>query len=96
MRSSSEVMKTKSTVRPSAAQRMVLNLELAELGAGRLEIGIIRLSDGCFSLTASPSTVFLIDVTFIFGEAGPQRDDDPATVNYLREQVPYSQTTITH
>ena len=25
------------------------------------------------------------------GKAGPRRDDDPATVGYLREQVPYSQ-----
>ena len=25
------------------------------------------------------------------GEAGPRRDDDPATVDYLREQVPHSQ-----
>src|SRR5260370_42599316 len=25
------------------------------------------------------------------GEAGPRRDDDPATVDYLREQAPYSQ-----
>ena len=24
-------------------------------------------------------------------EAGPRRDDDPATVDYLREQAPYSQ-----
>jgi hypothetical protein len=46
MRSSSEVMKTKSTVRPSEIQRIVLNLEPAELGASRVEIGIIRISDG--------------------------------------------------
>ena len=25
------------------------------------------------------------------GKAGPRRDDDPATVDYLREQAPYSQ-----
>ena len=25
------------------------------------------------------------------GEAGPRRGDDPATVDYLREQAPYSQ-----
>ena len=45
MRSSSEVMKTKSTVRPSETQRIVLNLEPAELGVTRVETGIIRFSD---------------------------------------------------
>jgi hypothetical protein len=39
-------MKTKSTVRPSETQRIVLNLEPAELGAGRVEVRIIRLLDG--------------------------------------------------
>jgi hypothetical protein len=33
-------------MRPSETQRTVLNLELAELGARRVEIGIIHLSDG--------------------------------------------------
>ena len=46
MRSSSEVMKTKSTVRPSEIQRIVLNLGLEELGASRVEIGIVRFLDG--------------------------------------------------
>jgi hypothetical protein len=46
MRSSSEVMKTKSTMRPSETQRIVLNLEPAELGASRVEVGIIRFSNG--------------------------------------------------
>jgi hypothetical protein len=46
MRSSSEVMKTKSTVSPSETQRIVLNLVPEELGAGRVEIGIIRFSYG--------------------------------------------------
>ena len=40
MRSSSEVMKTKSTVRPSETQRIVLNLEPAELGASRVEVAL--------------------------------------------------------
>src|ERR1700735_1036349 len=44
MRSSSEVMKTKSTVRPSEAQRTVLNLVPVELGASRVGSGIIRFS----------------------------------------------------
>ena len=38
-------MKTKSVVRPSETQRTVLNLEPADLGASRVEVGIIRLSD---------------------------------------------------
>jgi hypothetical protein len=46
MRSSSEVMKTKSTVKPSETQRIVLNLEPAELDVSRVEVGIIRLSGG--------------------------------------------------
>ena len=46
MRRSSEVMKTKSTMRPSEIQRIVLNLELAEVGASRVEVGIILFSDG--------------------------------------------------
>jgi len=46
MRSSSEVIKTKSTVRPSETQRIVLNLEPADLGASRVEIGMISFSDG--------------------------------------------------
>jgi hypothetical protein len=45
MRSSSEVMKTKSTVRPSETQRTVLNLVPVELGASRVGSGIIRFSD---------------------------------------------------
>lgn len=45
MRSSSEVMKTKSTVRPSKTQRIILSLELEELGVIRVEVGIIRLSN---------------------------------------------------
>jgi hypothetical protein len=44
MRSSSEVIKTKSTVRPSDTQRIVLNLEPAELGVSRVEIDILRFS----------------------------------------------------
>src|ERR1700721_2568232 len=32
-----------------------------------------------------------LDVACVLGKAGPRRDDDPATVDYLREQVPYSQ-----
>src|ERR1700677_1536978 len=43
MRSSSEVMKTKSTVRPSETQRIILDLEPAALGARRVEIGINSL-----------------------------------------------------
>ena len=39
-------MKTKSTVRPREAQRIVLNLEPEDLGVSRLVVGIIRLSDG--------------------------------------------------
>jgi hypothetical protein len=36
-------MKTKRVVRPSEIQRVVLNLEPAELGAGEVELAIIRL-----------------------------------------------------
>ena len=46
MRRTSEVMKTKSAVRPREIQMTVLNLERAELGASSVEVGIIRLSDG--------------------------------------------------
>jgi hypothetical protein len=32
-----------------------------------------------------------LDVVCVSAKAGPRRDDDPATVDYLREQAPYSQ-----
>ena len=32
-----------------------------------------------------------LDVARVLGKAGPLSDDDPATVDYLREQAPYSQ-----
>jgi hypothetical protein len=38
-------MKTKRAVSPSETQRIVLNLELVELGAGRVDVGIILLPD---------------------------------------------------
>jgi len=38
-------MKTKRVVRPSETQRIVLNLEPAELDAGRVEVDIILLSN---------------------------------------------------
>jgi hypothetical protein len=44
MRKTSEVMKTKSAVRPREIQRTVLDLERTELGAGRVEVGMIRFS----------------------------------------------------
>jgi len=46
MRRTSEVMKTKSAVRPREIQITVLDLERAALGASSVEVGIIRLSDG--------------------------------------------------
>jgi hypothetical protein len=39
-------MKTKRAVRPSETQRIVLNLELAARGAGRVDVDIILLSNG--------------------------------------------------
>jgi hypothetical protein len=45
MRRTSEVMKTKSTVRPSEVHRIVLNLEPEERGANNVEVGMILLSD---------------------------------------------------
>jgi len=42
MRRTSEVMKTKSAVRPSETQRIVLNLEPAVLRAGSVKVGMIR------------------------------------------------------
>ena len=39
-------MKTKNAVRPTEIQRTVLNVERTELGAGRIEDAITRLSDG--------------------------------------------------
>lgn len=45
MRSTSEVMKTKSVVSPRETQRIVLNLEPEERGASRVEVGMIRFSD---------------------------------------------------
>jgi hypothetical protein len=42
-RRTSEVMKTKSTVRPMEIQRKVLNLERMGLGGSRMEVAIIRL-----------------------------------------------------
>jgi hypothetical protein len=38
-------MKTKRVVIPSETQRIVLNLEPEELGAGRVEVDIILLSN---------------------------------------------------
>jgi hypothetical protein len=32
-----------------------------------------------------------LDVACVLKKAGPRRGDDPATVDYLREQAPYSQ-----
>jgi hypothetical protein len=46
MRRTSEVMKTKSAVRPREIQTTVLNLERAELGASSVEVGNYSLSDG--------------------------------------------------
>jgi hypothetical protein len=46
IRRTSEVIKTKSVVRPREIQITVFDLERAELGAGSVEVGIIRLSDG--------------------------------------------------
>jgi hypothetical protein len=45
-RRTSEVIKTKSTVRPSETHRTVLNLERPGLGASSAEVAIILLSDG--------------------------------------------------
>jgi len=44
-RRTSEVMKTKSAVRPREIQIAVLNLEVEVLGLSSVEIGIVRLSD---------------------------------------------------
>jgi hypothetical protein len=44
MRRTSEVMKTKSAVRPREIQMTVLDLELAELVVSSVEVGIVRLS----------------------------------------------------
>jgi hypothetical protein len=46
MRKTSEVMKTKSAVRPREIQIIVLDREPAELGASSVEVGMIRLSEG--------------------------------------------------
>src|ERR1700761_6147319 len=72
MRSSSEVMKTKSVVRPSAIQRIVLNLEPAEPGAGNVEIGMIRLSAGLTS-TVPHTTVQVANALPSQPRAEPQR-----------------------
>jgi hypothetical protein len=39
-------MKTKQVVRPSKIQRTVLNLDFAGVGAGKLDVDILFLSQG--------------------------------------------------
>ena len=45
MRSNSDEIKTKSVVRPSKTQTMILNLEAADLGVSSVEDGILRFSN---------------------------------------------------